>query len=79
MNMNLIVARETIYKGQGFVASTIINNLVDEGHWEVVFGTCMIEITKVSVDTNNALFFVDRDGVGDPQRICDGVYEPDNA
>jgi hypothetical protein len=61
------------------VAGTIINNLVDEGCWEVVFGTGVIEIMKVSADVNSALFFVDRDGVGDPRRICDGVYEPDNA
>jgi hypothetical protein len=66
MNLNLIIAREPIHEGQGLVAGTIIDNLVDERDWEVVFGTGMIEITKVSADVNSALFFVDRDGVGDP-------------
>jgi hypothetical protein len=31
-----------------------------------VSNTGMVEITKFSADTNSALFFVDRDGVGDP-------------
>jgi hypothetical protein len=48
------------------MACTVIDNLVDERCWEVVFGTSMIEIMKVSADVNSALFFVNRDGVGDP-------------
>jgi hypothetical protein len=36
----------------------------------------MVEITKVGANVNSALFFVDRDRVGDPWCICDGVYEP---
>jgi hypothetical protein len=66
MNMNLSIAREPIHKGKCLVAGTIIYNLIDEGHWEVVFGIGMIEIAKVSADTNSAMFFVDRDRVGDP-------------
>jgi hypothetical protein len=66
MNLNLVVVRETIHEGQGFVAGTIINNLVDEGNWEVFFGIDMIEIMKFSANVNSALLFVDRDGVGDP-------------
>jgi hypothetical protein len=45
---------------------TFINNLVDERGWEVVFGTSMVEITKVTVDMNSALFFVDEDRVEKP-------------
>jgi hypothetical protein len=48
------------------VTDTIIDNLVDKGCWKVVFGTCMIEIAEVCTDMDSALFFVDRDGVGDP-------------
>jgi hypothetical protein len=45
---------------------TVIDNLVDERGWEVVFGTSMVEIVKVGADVNSALFFVNGDGVGDP-------------
>jgi hypothetical protein len=48
------------------MANTVIDNLVDERHYEVVFGTSVIEITKVSANMNSALFFVDWDMVGDP-------------
>jgi hypothetical protein len=62
----LVVARETIHEGQSLVTNAIIDNLVDKGHWKVVFGTGMIEIAEVYTDTDSALFFVDRDGFGDP-------------
>jgi hypothetical protein len=39
MDLDLIVARETIHEGQSLMAWTVIDNLVDERHWEVVFGT----------------------------------------
>jgi hypothetical protein len=38
MNLNLIIAREPVHEGQGLVVGTIIDNLVDEGRWEVVLG-----------------------------------------
>jgi ABC-type spermidine/putrescine transport system permease subunit I len=66
MNLNLIIARELVHEGQGLMAGTTINNLVDERRWEVVFGTDVIEIMKVSAYMNSALFFIDKDGVGDP-------------
>ena len=66
MDLDLIVAKETIHEGQSLVTDTFIDNLVNERGWKVVLGTNMVEITKVSADANNALFFVDRDNVGDP-------------
>jgi hypothetical protein len=45
---------------------TIINYLVDEGCWKVVFGIGVIEVAEVCTDTDSALFFVNRDRVGDP-------------
>ena len=66
MDLDLIVAREPIHEGKFLMVDTIIDNLVDERGWKVVFGTSMVEITKVGADTNNAIFFVNRDGVGNP-------------
>jgi hypothetical protein len=39
VNLDLVVARETIHEGQSLVTHAIIDNLVDEGRWKVVFGT----------------------------------------
>jgi hypothetical protein len=79
IDLDLIVAKEPIHEGKGLVANTIIDNLVDERCWEVVFGTSMIDIMKVGADANSALLFVNMEGVGDPRGVCDGVYEPYNA
>jgi hypothetical protein len=66
MDLDFIIAGEPVHEGQCLVTGTIIENLVDERGWKVVFGTTMVEIVKVGVDANNALFFVNRDGVGNP-------------
>jgi hypothetical protein len=66
MDLDLIVAGEPIHEGQGLMDGTVINNLVDERHWEVVFVTSMIEITKFGAYMNNALLFFVRNGIGDP-------------
>jgi hypothetical protein len=66
MDLDLVVAREAIHEGQGLMAGTIIDEMFDERGREVFFGTCMVDIAKVSAYVNNALFFVDRDRVGNP-------------
>jgi hypothetical protein len=48
------------------MAVAIVDNLIDERRWEVVLGTCVIEIAKVSADVDRALFFVDGYRVGNP-------------
>jgi hypothetical protein len=65
VNLNLVVARESIHERQILVVGTIIDNFVDKGCGKVVFGTCMIEVTKVHTDTDSALFFDNRDEVRD--------------
>jgi hypothetical protein len=64
--MNLVIARESIHKGESFVVGAVIDNLIDERHWEVVLGTCVIEIMKFDANANRSLFFVDGNGVGNP-------------
>jgi hypothetical protein len=66
VDLNLVVARETIHEGQSFMDNIIIDNLVDKGCWKIVFGTSVIEIVKVCVDADSAVFFVNEDDVGDP-------------
>jgi hypothetical protein len=66
VDLNLVVARETVHEGKRFMSSTIIDNLVNKGHWKIVFGISMIEIMKIRTDTNSSLCFVNGDGVGDP-------------
>ena len=48
------------------MVGVVVDNLINERRWKVVFGTCIIEITKVSADTDRDLFFVDGYRVGNP-------------
>ena len=66
MDLDLIVAREPIHEGKILVSGTVIDNLVDGRSWKGVLGTCMVEMEKIGVDANSALFFVSGDGVGNP-------------
>jgi hypothetical protein len=66
VNLDLVVARETVHEGQCLVTGAIIDNLIDKGCGKVVFGTGVIEVAKIHTDMNSALFFVNRDRVGDP-------------
>jgi hypothetical protein len=63
MDLDLIVAGEPIHEGQCLMDRIVIDNLVDERGWKVVFGTSMVEIAKVGADANSALFFVNMDGI----------------
>jgi hypothetical protein len=58
---------------------TIIDYLVNERGWEVVFGTSLVEITKFCTDANSCLFFVYKDEVGDPRSVRNGVNETSSA
>ena len=40
------------------MVGAIINNLVDERRWKIVFGTRVIEIMKVSANTDSAYFLL---------------------
>jgi hypothetical protein len=64
--LNLVIARESVHEGEGLVAGAVIDDLIDEGCWEVVFGTCIVEIAKVCADEDSALFLVDGYRVGNP-------------
>jgi hypothetical protein len=66
VDLNLVIARESIHKGESFVVGAVVDNLIDERRWKVVFGTCVIEITKVCENADSALFFVDGYRVGNP-------------
>ena len=66
VNLDLVVTRETVHEGQSLLTYAIIDYLVDEGYWKVVFGTGVIEVAEVRTDTDSSLFFVNRDRFGDP-------------
>jgi hypothetical protein len=66
VNLNLVIARESVHKGKSLVAGAVINNLINKGRWKIVFWTCIIKIAKVCENANGTLFFVDGYRVANP-------------
>ena len=54
---------------------TLVNDLVNERCGEVVFGTSFVQVAKVRVDTNGALFLENGNGVRHPSGVFNGVNE----
>jgi hypothetical protein len=73
--LDLVIAKKSIHEGKEFMTSIGINELVDEGSGEVVFRTSLVEVAKVCANPNGTLFLIDRDKIGYPGCVCDGVYE----
>jgi hypothetical protein len=40
--LDLVIARKSIHEGEDFMTGTGIDDLVDEGSGEVVFGTSLV-------------------------------------
>ena len=57
------------------MSSTCIDNLIDEGCWEVVFGTCPIEFSEVYANPDGALFFIHGNGIRNPSGVHNGEDE----
>ena len=58
------------------MVGTSVNDLVNkQSSWEFVFGTSQIQVSKVSIDTNGTLFFINGNMIGNPSGIHNGVYK----
>ena len=78
-NLDLVVSEKTIHEGKGLMSSACIDDLIDEGCWEVVFGTCPIEVAEVCANMNGTLFFIHRNRIRNPSSVGNGVNEADSA
>ena len=58
LDLDLIISRKSVHEGKYLMSSACIDNLIDEGCWEVVFGTCPIEIMEVRANMDGTLFFI---------------------
>ena len=61
------------------MSGACIENLIDEGCGEVVFGTCSIEVMEVCENVNGTLFFIHGNRIRNPSGVGNGVDEADSA
>ena len=74
-DLDLVISGKSIHEGKGFMSGACIDNLIDEGCWEVVFGTCPIEVVEVCANMNGTLFFVHGNRIRNPSSVGNGVDE----
>ena len=58
-DLDLVIPRESIHKGEDFISRTVIQYLINERHGKVVFRTCLVQISKISANMNFAFLLVD--------------------
>ena len=58
LDLDLIVAEESIHKGEDFISRTIIQDLINERRRIIVLGIGLVQISKISTDTNLAILLI---------------------
>jgi hypothetical protein len=66
VDLDLIITREIVHEEQSLMAYAVVDNLIDERHWKVVFGTGVIKIAKVHANLDSVLFLFNGYRVGNP-------------
>ena len=74
-DMDLVISGKATDEGKYLMFGACIDDLIDEGCWEVVFGTLPIEVAKVCANVNVTLFFIYRNKIKNPSGVCNGVDE----
>ena len=74
-DLNLVISGKAVHEGKDLMSGACINNLIDEGCWEVVFGTCPIEIMEFYANVNGTLFFIHGNRIRNPSGVRNGVNE----
>ena len=57
-DLNLIISRKAVHEGKDLMSGACIDDLIDEGCCEVVFGTRPIHIAEVYANADGTLFFI---------------------
>jgi hypothetical protein len=73
--LDLVVAGESFHEGEDFMIDVGIDDFIDEGGRKVVFGISLFEVMIVCANLNGAMFFFDRNRIGNLGSVCNGVYE----
>ena len=76
-DLNLVLPEKVVHEGKYLMSTAHIDDLIDEGCWEVVFGTCPIEIMEVCANVDGTLFFIHGNRIRNPICVCNGVNEVD--
>ena len=57
LDLNLVISRKSSHEGKDLMPGACIDDLINEGCLEVVFGTHPIHIVKVYANVDGTMFF----------------------
>ena len=57
------------------MSNACIDNLIEEGCWEVVFRTRAIDIMEVYANADRTIFFIHGKRIRNPSYVCNGINE----
>ena len=57
-DLNLVVSGKSVHEGKDLMSGAGINDLINEGCLEVVFGTHPIQIMEFYANVDGTLFFI---------------------
>ena len=68
-HLDLVVARETIHKGEDFVLCGVVNQNTDVGKWEVILGTCPVQVSVFHTHSCFTILLRCQNNISNPLRI----------
>ena len=74
-DLDLVIPRESIHKGEDFISRTVIQYLINERCGIIVFRTCLVQILKISANSKFSILLVNCNRVGNPLCQRDRVYK----
>ena len=75
LDLNLVISGKFIHEGKDLMSGACIDDLIDEGCWEVLFGTHPIYIMEFYVNVDGTLFFIHGNKIRNPSCVCNGINE----
>ena len=75
LDLDLIIPRESIHKGEDFISSVIIQDLINEWYGIIVFRTCLIQSSKINTNSYFSFLLVYCNRVRNPFRQGDRIYK----
>ena len=75
LDLNLVIYEKIVHEGKDLMSDAYVDDLIDEGCWEIVFGTCPIYIVEVYANADGTLFFIHGNRIRNPSCVRNGVNE----
>jgi len=74
VHLNLIVSRESVHEGHPFKPTRVVDHDIRDWKGELIFRTCLIQITKINANSDLRILLSDGDDISHLIRV---LFFPD--